>query len=124
MNAVRHFEREAISLLGESTRYSKTLNLLADSAIVAEYEYTGAGYFLTIRAPDLPLIREVLTEPCVVGEWAGIVCGFIAFLENQSLTLECYTWTDAGIPKDFRDQAVVVRKAGATEIAYPSNHDS
>ena len=115
MTSLRPFEREAIRLLSGSTHYSDTLISLADSAIVAEYKYTGVGYFLTIKSPSLPLIREVLTEPCVVGELAGIECGFIAFVEDHSLTLECYTWAETGIPRDFRDQDVVLRIAHLSE---------
>lgn len=122
MTSLRKFEREAIRLLGTSTHYSDTLISLVDSGIVAEYKYTGVGYFLTIKSPELPLIREVLTEPSVVGELAGILCSFIAFVEDHSLTLECYTWVETGIPQDFRDQDIVLRIERATDIAHsPSN---
>ncbi len=120
MNTLRPFERDAIKLLGAATPHRDTLARLLSADVPVEYEYTVVGYFITISSPELPLAREILTEPFVLGELPGVSCGFIAFLGNQELMLECHTWTDADIPPDFRDQAVVVRAALPHEISHPS----
>ncbi|HEX8614738.1 MAG TPA: hypothetical protein VF800_25940 [Telluria sp.] len=120
MNDLRQFELEVLHLLGSSTPYGDTLPLLARSASRIGVEYTGVGYFLSFDSPSLPAAREVLSDPCVVGEVDDIECGFIAFVENHSLTLECYTSSDAGIPPDYRDRDVVLRIETPVFIGIPS----
>ncbi len=72
-------------------------------------EQTGVGYFLTFRHPDLPGERHVCSQPTIVGEWNGIISGFVAFLDNHELTLECHSWGDDSIPGDYRTMPVHIR---------------
>jgi hypothetical protein len=72
------------------------------------YEYTGSGYFLSVRHATLPKERVVCHEPIVTGSADGITCGFIIFIENGELTIECHSWGDADIPEAFRDTDVQV----------------
>jgi hypothetical protein len=74
----------------------------------AEFEYTGAGYFVTVRAPWLPKSRSVHDEPNVVGSGGKIRCGFVVFVENNELTLECHNWGGDEVPKNIRDRALSI----------------
>jgi hypothetical protein len=82
-------------------------NVLASSELVS-YEYSGCGYFLTVRHPCLPRIRTVLDKPTVLGKSGAVEGGFLVFIENGELMLECYTASAAEIPEDFREQHVVI----------------
>ncbi|NHZ61626.1 hypothetical protein [Massilia genomosp. 1] len=113
MTHFRQFELDVLGMLGSPTPYGDRLPLLARSASTIEVEYTGVGYFLSFGSSSLPLARAVLCDPLVIGEVDGIVCGFIAFVENHSLTLECYTYGDAGLPPHCRDRDVVLRIGSA-----------
>lgn len=83
MRALRTFEVEVIRLLGAPSLDRTQLKALslADSA---EYEYTGTGYFLTLRFPGLPPGRQTLHDPVVIGKADGIECGssFFSIMEN------------------------------------------
>jgi len=74
----------------------------------AEYDYSGAGYFLTFSHSELPVKRIVCDKPKLLGQWNGINSGFIVFLENSKLMLECHTWGDKVISGDYREQPVKV----------------
>jgi hypothetical protein len=37
-----------------------------------------------------------------------VTCGFIIFIENGRLTIECHPWGDPDVPEDFRDKDVQV----------------
>lgn len=108
MHALRNFEVEVIRLLANSALDKNQLDCLASFTGSAEYEYTGSGYYLTIRMPMLPDIRSTLSHPFVMGEADGIECGFVAFLEHGELTLECHTWGTINVPSDFRERNVVL----------------
>ena len=107
MNKVAEFEKVVIRQLCESHISSALLEEIFEKSD-AEYEYSGAGYFLTFVHSDLPVERIVCDKPKLSGEWGGIDSGFIVFLENSELTLECHSWGDKEIPKDYREQPVKV----------------
>ena len=107
MRALRTFEIEVIRLLGESSLDKNQLEALA-FADSAEYEYTGTGYFLTLRLPGLPTDRQTLHDPVVMGKADGIECGFVVFLEQRELMLECHSWGLVDVPNDFRDRNFVL----------------
>jgi len=66
------------------------------------YEYSGCGYFLTVRHADIPV------EPLVSGLARGIKSGFLIFIGNRQLMLECYELGEPTIPTDYRDLDVAV----------------
>ena len=73
-----------------------------------EYEYTGAGYFLTLSESWLPEEDATLSCPAVVGSCSGVDSGFVVFLGKNELTLECHTWGELDVPDNYRDQAVEI----------------
>ena len=107
MNKVEEFEKDVIRKLCETHVPQVLLEELFEKS-EAEYKYSGAGYFLTFAHSKLPAMRIVCDVPKLLGKWNGINSGFIVFLENSELTLECHTWGDKEIPSDYREHPVKV----------------
>jgi len=108
MLTLHSFDVEVIRLLGKPSLDDSQLESLAAFKGSAEYEYTGSGYYLTLRMPTLPDVRETLSHPFVVGEADGIACSFVVFLERDKLTFECHIWGVIDVPNDFRERNVVL----------------
>jgi hypothetical protein len=72
------------------------------------YEYSGSGYFLTIAHPSLPAERKVCSQPIVMGRAEGVDCGFLLFIQDGKLLMECHTWGAKDVPEGFRDKDVQV----------------
>ena len=109
MNNLRQFEIEVIGNLASSLITRDGFKGLLQEMEFVNYEYTGCGYFLTLRHRSLPKSRSVFNTPTLIGSADGIECGFVVFVENNELTLECHSWGDANIPEDFRNKDVCVR---------------
>ncbi|HHF2973697.1 TPA: hypothetical protein ACPJ12_004747 [Vibrio diabolicus] len=62
--------------------------------------FTGAGYFLTLKSRSIPINRHVVSEPVFVGKLGNVDVGFIVIIENNELTLECYTYGETITAKD------------------------
>ena len=101
---MKEFERKIIGeLLEMSDLKNIVLTGLTDNEVV---EFSGAGYFLTIKDPMLPKHRIVLNRPDIRGNLGGIDVGYLAFVENSVLMLECYSYDKEILPK-HRDQEFV-----------------
>ena len=87
---MKDFEREIIDelLSGEENQAIVFSKQGCEEVI----EYSGAGYYLTIRDPSLPEARLVLNKPDISGQLDGIDVGYLAFIENHEFTLECYSY--------------------------------
>src|SRR2546430_10362022 len=108
MSIFKDFEIKAIRLLASSVLSSQHLEALVREGDFIGYEYTGNGYFLSVSHASLPTERIVCHKPIVIGSIEGIACGFIIFIENGQLTIECHSWGDVEIPEWFRDRDVQV----------------
>jgi hypothetical protein len=106
---MRAFEQEVVRVLAEAHIPADVLDRVLSST-PREYQHTGVGYFLTVQDQGLPASRVVLTEPLLCGKSANAEVGFVVFLEDSVLTLECHGWGDE-VPLDFRDQAVSIAVA-------------
>jgi len=98
----------AIRLLASHSLSEETLFALAAMPELHRYEHTGVGYFATIRHPGIPAQRVVCSKPIVLGESDGIRSGFVVFLENNELTLECHSWGPEEVPETYREQDVQI----------------
>lgn len=108
---VKGFEWRAIEFLVKDVLPSAVFSALKAEAELVKCEYSGCGYFLTLRHPQLPLERIVCDRPLVVGTWEGIDCGFLVFLENRELMLECHSFGAREVPPSYREQEVRVHTA-------------
>jgi len=93
---VKDFEREIIT---ELLRASELKYYSIYNEVDVSIEYSGVGYFLTVKDPMLPTHRIVLNDPTVTGKLGGIDVGFLAFVENSKLLLECYAYDEDILPK-------------------------
>ena len=105
---LRPFECKAIEILVAGIIPVETLGEIFEESAVADYEYTGCGYFLKLTHPELPSKVCTCHEPKVRGEANGILSGFIVYLGDGELVLECYTLGEIDVPPTYRDQDVQV----------------
>ena len=108
MTVFREFEIEAIRLMAHPILSSELLQAVLNEAELVGYEYTGSGYFLKVKHAALTLGKQTLQVPAVEGAHGNVVAGFVVFLDDGELTLECHSWGPVDVPEDFRDQNVIV----------------
>ncbi len=103
----REFEKQVLRILVMPRLGAEAEKSIEDEAALVSYEHSGCGYFLTVRHHNVPKNRVVCDTPIVVGRVANTDCGFIAFMENGELMLECYCFGNQSLPKDIRYLNVV-----------------
>jgi len=104
---LRAYERRALELLLASCLPAETVRAVLDEARFVSCCFSGAGYFIRLRHEKLPSKRWVCDEPYLVGRSALIdAIGFIGFVEDGELTLECHSLGEASFPTGIRDFAV------------------
>ena len=113
MSHFRDFEKNIVRILAQSVLGTDVVDFVIDDAELVAYENSGVGYFLTVRHPRLPTNRIVLTEPSVSGTAGEVVGGYLVFVEDGELMLECYTAGSIDVPSDFRDREVTVTTSPA-----------
>jgi hypothetical protein len=109
MSAFRDFEQNIVRLLLAPHFGADTVDDIEQAAALVSYRHSGVGYFLTVRHPLVPVQRLVCSKPIVSGRSGAVECGFIAFIENGELMLECYSYGNESIPDDIRELNVAVR---------------
>ncbi|WP_199101134.1 hypothetical protein [Dyella sp. ASV21] len=118
-DTLRDFELEAIRGLATGVLSKEQLEGLKSLKTSARYEYTGSGYFLTVADPGLPSERKTLSVPPLIGIADDVICGFIVFLGQHELTLECHTWGAVEVPADFRQRNVLVDEPSPENFIKP-----
>jgi len=108
MSVLTEYEKTVVHLLASRVLTREQVDAVIREATLVEYEYTGCGYFLTITHPCLPMARSVCNTPKLSGSADGIFSGFIIFIENGHLTIECHSWGDVDVPEWFRERNVQV----------------
>ncbi len=88
----------------------RAIGAILDEAQLVEFDHAGVGYFLTVSHPELSVERMVSEGPTPYGTAEGVLCGFVAFIENRELTLECYdlAFQDRGMPEDIRERNIEI----------------
>ena len=105
---VEAYERRAIEVLCAGVVAPSALYAAINDPARIECRFTGAGCYLDIQHPGLPEGRVVLTEPTIVGIYQEKRVGFVVFLENHTLTLECHSYGSGGVPPEIRNGTVQV----------------
>ena len=97
---MKNFEQQIINeLLDTSELKDITLSKSTENETL---KFSGAGYFLTIKDLVSPKNRVVLSNPDIRGKLGGVDVGYLAFVENSELTLECYSY-DTEITAQHRE---------------------
>lgn len=87
----------------------EVLNEIKNNGIDSNYETTENGYFFTIKHNKIPIERIVCDKPMLIGESNGIETGFVVFIENGEITIECHGWGDQDIPREYRNEKIKIR---------------
>ncbi len=110
MTLLKGHEQQAIKTLVGDKLPVETLNEILDSRD-CQFDYSGAGYFISIRNDKLPTKRTVFNKPLLLGKSPeGIESGYVVFVENSELTLECHPFGD-NLSEDFREKRIVISLA-------------
>ncbi|MBK6590481.1 MAG: hypothetical protein IPG22_19535 [Acidobacteria bacterium] len=104
---LKEYEKTVIKVLTADVLSPSQISDVLEKGELLSYEYTGSGYFLKIIHPSLPDHRIVCDSP-ILGKADDILCGFIVFIENRSLLLECHSWSEPSVPEDFRQRNVLI----------------
>jgi hypothetical protein len=102
MDAFRPFETEILRLLVAPVLGDEMLDAVLATGELVSYEHSGVGYFVTVRHPGLPRTRVVIDRPNVFGTLNGVEGGYLVFIEDGELMLECWS-TESEFPEFFRD---------------------
>lgn len=116
MPAFRPFEVEAIRLMAADVIPEAVLASVLNTPEPDRYDYTGCGYYLTVKHESLPIERRSLSDPPVAGVAGDVQAGFVVYLGGGELTLECHTWGAVDVPPGFRDMAVEIRSPPANYV--------
>lgn len=109
MSVFCEYECKVLKILTSPRLNPDQLSTIIETATLVSYEHTVVGYFLTVAHPLLPSERVVCDNPMVTGLIDdGTDCGFIVFLKNGELTIECYSYGDDTVPDDIRKRKIEI----------------
>lgn len=100
------YEIEVLGIMLKSEYSASEIENLISTSTFSGYNFTGAGYFLELTNELFPVKRQVISEPILLGKTEDIQVGFILFIENKTLTIECHGWGGSNPPKDIRTKKV------------------
>jgi len=87
---MREFERTIISEFISASGKNEILFPIQVNSF--QIEFSGAGYFVTFKDLSFSKSRVVLDKPDIRGKLGGVEVGYIAFIQDHELTLECYSY--------------------------------
>ncbi len=105
---IKGYEKVVIDKLASNHVSSHILEDIKTNSEVTDFYTTGNGYVLTVRHNQLSEKRIVCDTPSVIGEAEGVETGFLIFIENNELTIECHG-LGSEVPDDYRDKGVNVQ---------------
>lgn len=103
---LRDFEREALTTLLAGVFRDDVIRRIIDEGDFVSCDFSGAGYFVTLRHDLAPKNHRICGEATVNGRADGYLAGFLAILMDGEVTLECYSLEADSFPDDFRDRVV------------------
>jgi hypothetical protein len=108
MTHFKPFEVEALRLLVAPVLGIEITDDIVKNAELVGYEYSGCGYFLTVKHGSIPAKRIVCHEPLVLCRSGEVQGGYIVFLEGGELMLECHPAGAVEVSEGFRDLPVTI----------------
>jgi hypothetical protein len=108
MGHFKAFEIEVLRLLTAPALGTTAVEDIVLNAELVSYDYSGIGYFLTVKHPVVPIARTVFSTPTIIGSSGMTQCGFLVFVESGELMLECYIAGAVEISENFREQHIAV----------------
>ena len=109
------YEVEVLGMILADEYSPRELSALLDGPSTIQVEYTNYGFYISVENSSIGKERRVYSsDPSLIGRWNNKDAGFVAFLEDNHLTLEIHPWDGESLPATFRDCDVQV-------IRGPSN---
>jgi hypothetical protein len=108
MSIFKDYEVKVLRILTSSVLSPGQLEVIVREGQFIDCKYTKSGYFLSVRHASLPEERIVCNEPIISGSVDNIICGFIIFIENRQITIECHSWEPVDVPPGMRDRNVQI----------------
>ncbi len=108
---IQPFEIEVLRIMTRGILSPGVLEAALKAGEFVSYEYNGYGYYLTFCHPRIPAERIVCGDsPVVVGDNNNIEAGFVVFIEENQIRLECFPFDGTSIPETLRRQTVQIRR--------------
>ena len=104
---LRKYEIEVLEIMLSEKFNTDEINSIIKSP-VTDYHYTGSGYFVELSNDILPVDRLVISEPILFGIANEFNVGFVVYVENSKLALECHSWGIANPPENMRDKQIEI----------------
>jgi hypothetical protein len=104
------YEIEVLRIMLISEYSASDIENIILTSTFGSFDFTGAGYFLEISNDLFPVKRKVISEPFLIGKTKGVQVGFVLFLENKTLTIECHSWGIENPPEDIRSHIIEIEK--------------
>jgi hypothetical protein len=102
MSIFEDFEIVVLVRLGEGVLSERQIIQLSKEGELVSLDFCGSGYLLTVRHNSLVLDRRVLNHPIISGTVGDLLTGFVAFVEKDEVTLECFSYGGEVVPQNFR----------------------
>ena len=107
MNLKPH-ELSVVNILCSNVLSKRQIESLRSEVRKVEFEPTGVGYHLVVRNKELPLENTVCNTPFVSGSFGKIIVGYIVFLGDGLLHIDCHQMCEQDIPNNFRELDVQI----------------
>ncbi len=112
----KSYEVEVLHILLAPEFSRERLTQLLDEASAPKVEYTDYGFYVSVKHPAIGKTRRVYDGSTTLsGDFGGQRAGFIAFLQDDELTLETFPWDGEALSGTFRDSPVRVVHGVATQ---------
>lgn len=106
---LKPYEQKVIEILFTNGFPSVELAELFSSSQVVGYEYTGSGYFLKLINDKFNFKEQTLYKPTVSGKCAEFTVGFLIYLNENEIVLECHSFDEVNPPENIRDYELEIR---------------
>lgn len=105
---LKAYELQVIGLLLKKKLSTEDWTKFLEGYELVDFEYTGAGYFLKIRTDNLNFEKETIHEPVLIGKRDDFTLGFILFVDENEIVMECHSWGELNPPENIRDLEVEI----------------
>ncbi len=109
-HAFKPYEIRVLEILLAPEFDSEQLSQLLEVATLREIKYTGYGFYVSIDHPSIGRARRVYSGATTLhGRLNDHDAAFVAFLEDDQLTLETFPWDGETLPATFRESDVQLK---------------
>ncbi len=103
----KSYEVQVLKLLLRDEFAAERLWQLLSNASAPHVEYTNYGFYVSVQNPVIGKTRRVYVGPTALSaRFDNHSAGFVAFLQDDKLTLETFPWDGERLPATFRDSDV------------------